>query len=253
MKRKIYIAALKIALALWTMASVLLLIGILLGDSLEVADFVLWGTLSLPALLFLHLLRKSRTPKVNMQSEIAGIRQLGKKKKERSSMIQEGSKPSKIGKMAVSVQIKSRERPADETKISKLGKRATALSKSGDWNEATECLKQVKRLTPTVRTEYPISHYLRLPLFLQKAGRFDESMKEFYELIDFVSQEGKPKHYDKVAWQAAVHGRLSTIYDKMRLACVREGRKAEAESFAQESSYHNEKWEELFAESHPNM
>jgi hypothetical protein len=92
----------------------------------------------------------------------------------------------------------------------------------------------------TSNTSYTIEQWLRLPLFLQQAGRFDEAMLEFGELI----AEMKPRiarefgHATANVRRSVVSSELSRLYDKMRLACQREKLAAEAERYATLSKQH---------------
>lgn len=91
----------------------------------------------------------------------------------------------------------------NEEKIRELGKKATEY-KGKDWDIAIDCLKQRKLLMPTVSTDYGIKESLRLPKFLQDAGRFKEALTECHDLL-----KNHPK--DK-----------AEIFDAMRLIYQRE-------------------------------
>lgn len=108
--------------------------------------------------------------------------------------------------------IASRPNTETEERIRQLHLSATKQVESGEFDKAIKNLSEAQELMPTVATEYPIQQYLRLPLTLQKAGRFDEAVSEFNRLLD---SDIKPYH-------------KPGIYDKLRLAHQREGRHREA-------------------------
>jgi len=90
-------------------------------------------------------------------------------------------------------------------------KKVTVLAKEGKMDEAITMLKELKSEMDE-EGGYTIERYLRLPMYLQKAGRNDEAWKEFNLLL---SEE---QHIDEQA----------LIYDKMRLFLQREKRYKEA-------------------------
>ncbi len=105
-----------------------------------------------------------------------------------------------------------------------LFREATSKRKSGDIANAIELLHEAKYGAEDENTIYTVEDYLRLPMYLQEAGRTDEAWKEFQILIG----EGYPK-------QLNVNGLpyfdLATIYDKMRLFLQREGKPTYAVEF----------------------
>ncbi len=126
------------------------------------------------------------------------------------------SKYTRVGEKQVSItthgirletEILVREPTEAEQRIRELHKQATRY-KGNNWEKAITCLREAQQLMPTVITEYPVSQYLRLPLFLQQAGRMKEAKKEFEKLLDM---------------EMFSHPHLvATVYDKMRLAYQRE-------------------------------
>lgn len=69
-----------------------------------------------------------------------------------------------------------------------LNREATALKLLGDWTGAIEKLKlaQVEMLECGCHT---VDSWCRLPFFLQYAGRYEESMREFDFLIEDVKRQ----------------------------------------------------------------
>jgi len=97
-----------------------------------------------------------------------------------------------------------------------LLKKATSLKDAGKIDDAVETLRQAYWSISKTSIQYDIATFLRLPLYLQAAGRNDEAWREFNLLLT----HGYPNQsfhdpvvcaYDKAA-----------IYDKMRLFLQRE-------------------------------
>lgn len=65
----------------------------------------------------------------------------------------------------------------DET--AELLRNSTAHAEAGNWEAALECLRQAKDRMIVSPVHYPIDTWCKLGLYLSRAGRFDECMKEF--------------------------------------------------------------------------
>lgn len=103
-----------------------------------------------------------------------------------------------------------------DEETAELSREATKLKNAGDMDGAVQALKKVKYRTGTAG--------VRLPLFLQQAGRFDEAMTEFNILLSEVdAQYAKDFSHQPEFIQRgqALHAK-ATIYDKLRLACKRQ-------------------------------
>lgn len=96
-------------------------------------------------------------------------------------------------------------RPEEDIKASELLKEATARHDRKDFDGATRCLRDAYAVMAGSSTTYPVATFLRLPLYLQKAGRYDEALLEFESLMR------RCDHRDRVV-----------VKDKMRLAAERE-------------------------------
>lgn len=98
-----------------------------------------------------------------------------------------------------------------------LLKQATANKAAGNLDRAIELLKQFWIAEPLGSGGYSVEAYLKLPMYLQHAGRRDEAWGLLNKLLtDYVLSI--PKLNDQVlpmVW--------SEIYDKMRLLWQREG------------------------------
>ncbi|MBC2712852.1 MAG: hypothetical protein HGJ94_18240 [Desulfosarcina sp.] len=100
-----------------------------------------------------------------------------------------------------------------------LQKKATEQKKNGDIDGAIISLRSAYKQLEKQGIKWPINTYLRLPLFLQKAGRTDEAWAEFNALLrapesDFMLSMNH-----------------SIIHDKMRLFLQREGKASLAVKF----------------------
>ena len=101
----------------------------------------------------------------------------------------------------------------EETKSQKLLKEATARKKAGDLDGAIESLREAFSQTGEDGGGYGLTALLRLPMYLQEAGRSDEAWGELNELILRMSS-GQDKSLAMMD--------ISIIYDKMRLFRQRE-------------------------------
>lgn len=104
----------------------------------------------------------------------------------------------------------------------KLLKKATNKKKTGDIIAAIENLRKAYKIIGKNWINYGFETFLRLPMYLQEAGKNDEAWKEFNNLIIKVKN-------DFIA--------LNKIYDKMRLFLQREGKNIEAIKFSVFSYY----------------
>lgn len=116
--------------------------------------------------------------------------------------------------------------PPDE-ELMRLNREATAAKKAKDWTRAVECLRQTVAKTGETSS-------LRLALFLQQAGRFDEAMTEFNQLIEDARPRAEREfsHLGPYGKRAVVASELMRIYDKMRLACQRQKLPDQVERYA---------------------
>ncbi len=92
-----------------------------------------------------------------------------------------------------------------EQKISNLHKKATAAIAEKNLEEAVAYLEEAQKLM-AVEEGYPIERYLRLPNYLQQAGRMTDAEAIFKELL--------------ATWQQGYE--QSAIHSQWRIACNRE-------------------------------
>jgi tetratricopeptide (TPR) repeat protein len=111
------------------------------------------------------------------------------------------------------------------SKADLLLKDATAQKQAGDIDKAIETLREAYKELTSSSSVYPINTYLRLPLYLQQAGKNDEAWGEFNKLILWVNT--KPRYSPEMTPIDQ-----SIIWDKMRLFLQREGKYTYAIQFA---------------------
>ena len=133
--------------------------------------------------------------------------------------------PQKTVKIDAEVTMASPSVSPELVEADKLLKEATTKKKSRDINGAIKALRDSYKILNENSMLYPIQTYLRLPLYLQEAGRSDEAWNEFNQLIMWVNT--KPRYSPEVTPMD-----LSIIWDKMRLHLQREGKNDYAVQFA---------------------
>ena len=111
-----------------------------------------------------------------------------------------------------------------EQKIAALHKEATSYKKM-DLEKAISLLQEASDLMRKDDAGYLIEQWMRLPLYLQEAGRFDEAMREFERLLEEVRPRAEKElgqYFGQTYIECRVHLHNFKIYDKMRLVCKRE-------------------------------
>ncbi len=106
----------------------------------------------------------------------------------------------------------------------KLLREATAKKKDGDMDGAIESLREAYKTISKTSVNYTIDPFLRLPLYLQQAGKNDEAWSEFNRLL----VEGYP---NQMKIRELIPMNHSAIYDKMRLFLQRENKPRESVKF----------------------
>lgn len=141
-----------------------------------------------------------------------------------------------------------------DEKIAELNREATRQKNAGNLDKAITALQEVQRCMRDSSLMYPTESWLRLPLFLQEGNRFDEAMEEFNRIL--LEADGRIakefSHQPEFYHRGATHHVRATTYDKMRLACDREGLPDEAMKYADLRDEHLERhykfkdeWEEF--------
>jgi hypothetical protein len=98
-----------------------------------------------------------------------------------------------------------------------LLKVATQKRDAGDINAAIELLRRAYSEIASSHVSYPVSTFLRLPLYLQEAGCAGEAWKEFESLLTHA-------YPNQLRNSEVLPMEHSQIYDKMRLFLQREKR-----------------------------
>lgn len=95
--------------------------------------------------------------------------------------------------------------------IGDLLKQATQEKKNNQIEKAIVTLKKAyETIIEMDLGEYPVETYLRLPLYLDEAGKHDEAWKEFNNLL--------ANYIKKIDFSS-----ISAVHDKMRLTLYRRG------------------------------
>jgi len=131
------------------------------------------------------------------------------------------TKPSRVKAFEISgvkftiSDVTRREQTKTDLEIIRLGKIATKLKREKKLDEAIYCLIEQKKLMSTIGfCDSMVERHLRLPKFLQKAGRMAEAIAECREVLrDSTSSK-------------------AVIYDAMRLIYQRENRMDESYLFS---------------------
>ena len=105
-----------------------------------------------------------------------------------------------------------------------LLKQATIKKNSDDLDGAIKLLRTAYKELDKSSMFYSIQTYLRLPLYLQEAGRNNEAWEEFNRLVLWINS--KPRYSAEVTPMEQ-----SIIWDKMRLFLQREGKNEHAIQF----------------------
>ena len=126
---------------------------------------------------------------------------------------------------AASVTVKL---PHLDSESYQLLKDATALKKAGDLEAAISKLREAYAAIERDGEQHNVDPFLRLPAYLQAAGRSDEAWREYNNLI----VHGFPNQGNDWSLLTMFH---SKIYDKMRLFLQREGKAEQAIVFGVQS------------------
>lgn len=112
-----------------------------------------------------------------------------------------------------------------EQKISALGSQATEYKSGNNLNAAILCLEEMWGLAYESKS-YWAKSLIRLPKFLQQAGRFHDAEKRFQELIALapIAAQESGKHHDLSEFYIPFeeHYFLYDVYEAMRIVYKRE-------------------------------
>lgn len=80
---------------------------------------------------------------------------------------------------------------ASDEPLAALLRESTAFKDAGNWSAAVATLYQAKALMLVSQVSYPAATWCKLPLYLQQAGQFAESMAEFQFLLDDLPRRAR--------------------------------------------------------------
>jgi tetratricopeptide (TPR) repeat protein len=101
----------------------------------------------------------------------------------------------------------------DETAA--LLRNATAHADVLDWDAALDCLRQAKKQMIESPAHYPVETWCKLALYLSRAGRFEESMREFDWLIADLPRRARRESFMDDPSVSFGKTRKKTIYNGM--------------------------------------
>lgn len=125
---------------------------------------------------------------------------------------------------------------------------AATEHKKADIGQSIAYLRRSRALAAAIGAwSYPTEWYLRLPLFLQQAGRMSEALTEFQWLLThFDCFKSGYSQADELEIEHARHCYLATIYDKLRVAWKREKNAVKADEAKQNCVMHRSEQERIW-------
>ncbi len=131
---------------------------------------------------------------------------------------------------------------ADE--IARLNREATKLKKT-DIAQGIDLLKDAALLDWKHSKWTSTETMLRLPIFMQLGGKFEECLAEFTKIRLRVPKRIKATMHSitPLNFTAMCHLEISHVYDKMRVACKREKRHDLVADCLLRSNTHRDAWE----------
>jgi tetratricopeptide (TPR) repeat protein len=128
--------------------------------------------------------------------------------------------------ISLTYEVSMREKTTSEENFDELLKAATQKKNQGDMDGAVSCLKEAYSLLDESKIYQSIETLLRLPVYLQQAGRYSESVVEFEKLLANLPARivKKFSHLSTHLQNAHAATERESIFDKMRLSAQREQR-----------------------------
>lgn len=125
----------------------------------------------------------------------------------------------------------------NDSGIGELLKKATAYKSAKKWELALQSLAEAKALMLKSGISYPIETWCKYPLYLQQAGKFNESIAEFRFLLDDLERRARKesrlddcdsdsKELKLIYYHGIIDSGRKTIKEKMALAKKREVKKS---------------------------
>lgn len=125
---------------------------------------------------------------------------------------------------------------ASDEPLAALLRNSTAFKDAGQWESAIDALYQAKKLMLTSPVNHTAETWCKLPLYLQQAGMFEQSMVEFQFLIDDLERRARsysrlddpdvgPLKGKKAYYEGILKNDLEAIKKKHALAIQRESKR----------------------------
>jgi hypothetical protein len=139
-----------------------------------------------------------------------------------------------LASLTITSHVFVRKETDNEERAAQLLRDATAKHSDKDFNGAVICLSQAYKLMRDSSIIHPIEAYLRLPLYLQKAGRFEESKQKFDVLLAEVDSRVAREfdHQDSQTRKGLAAMEKRGIYKAMSTAYYRERKSNQGILFA---------------------
>mgnify|MGYP001151051251 CR=1 FL=1 len=130
-------------------------------------------------------------------------------------------------------------RTSAEEHVRRLNLLATQL-KDEDLEEAIACMRRACALNKAIGGGLPDRRSLRLPMFLQRAGRMGEAMQAFNQALRDVDDwvAAGPARQTSTERAAATASIKAVVYDQMRIAWKREGDMGKMQSAKRLADWH---------------
>ena len=119
-------------------------------------------------------------------------------------------------------------------RFGELMKQATAHKRAGNWDEAVRCAGEAHAIALASHAGgFAAEAWTKYPLYLQQAGRYDEAMRVFHQVIAAADSilAREMSHQPAFIQRGYAFNLRSVVFDKMRVAAERERRNDEAEAF----------------------
>lgn len=127
-----------------------------------------------------------------------------------------------------------------------LMKRATAFKRQGNWEDALRCCREAHVMAmSSPNGGLSEEAWTKYPLYLQQAGRYDEAMRVFRQVVDASDAIIARDLGDQPAFiqRGYAHNLRLIVFDKMRVAAKREKRHDDAEEFRRQACAAEEAFE----------
>lgn len=145
------------------------------------------------------------------------------KKAEKDGVVTYETEPKQVAEV-MGVKITSSIIINRDEETAELHREATRLKDAGDWDGAVAALQKAQERMRKSNFSHTTESWVRLPLFLQQAGRFEEAMTEFNRLLDEVDDlmAKEFSHQPERFWAGFAYYPRVVIYNKMKVACKRQ-------------------------------